>query len=88
MASKWKGKESLLKCQRSDHILLGTLIKIYFRVAEINTVISLVLVEFVTDRFQKKFHQVDVATEAVHVVDVQDHVTVAPAQEYNNYLVE
>jgi len=66
MASKWKGKESLLKCQR---------------VAEINTVISLVLVEFVTDRFQKKFHQVDVATEAVHVVDVQDHVTVAPAQE-------
>lgn len=66
MASKWKGKESLLKCQR---------------VAEINTVISLVLVEFVTDRFQKKFHQVDVATEADHVVDVQDHVTVAPAQE-------
>jgi len=66
MASKWKGKESLLKCQR---------------VAEINTVISLVLVEFVTDRFQKKFHQVDVATEADHVVDDQDHVTVAPAQE-------
>jgi len=66
MASKWKGKESLLKCQR---------------VAEINTVISLVLEEFVIDRFQKKFHQVDVATEADHVVDDQDHVTVAPAQE-------
>ena len=67
---------------------LGTLIKIGFRVAEISTVISLVLVEFVTDRFQKKFHQVNVATEADHVVDVQDHVTVAPAQEYNHYWFE
>jgi len=66
MVSNWKGKESLLKCQR---------------VAEINTVISLVLEEFVIDRFQKKFHQVDVATEVDHVVDDQDHVTVAPAQE-------
>jgi len=66
MVSNWKEKESLLKCQR---------------VAEINTVISLVLEEFVIDRFQKKFHQVDVATEADHVVDDQDHVTVAPAQE-------
>jgi len=66
MVSNWKEKESLLKCQR---------------VAEINTVISLVLEEFVIDRIQKKFHQVDVATEADHVVDDQDHVTVAPAQE-------
>ena len=49
--------------------------------------ILLVLEEFVIDRFQKKFHQVDVATEADHVVDDQDHVTVAPAQEYNHYLL-
>jgi len=67
MVSNWKEKEFPLKCQR---------------VAEINTVISLVLEEFDIDRIQKKFHQVDVATEADHVVDVPDHVTVAPAQEY------
>lgn len=66
MVSKWKEKESPLKCQR---------------VAEINTVILLVLDEFVIDHFQKKFHQADVATEADHVVADQDHVTDAPAQE-------
>lgn len=51
------------------------------RAAEINTEISLVLEEFDIDRFQKKFHLVDVATEADHVEDDQDHVTVVPAQE-------
>lgn len=67
MVSSWKGKESPLKCQR---------------VAEINTVILLVLEEFDIDRFQKKCHQVDAATEADHVVvDDPDHVTVVPAQE-------
>ena len=55
------------------------------RVAEINTGILLVLEEFVIDRFQKKCHQVDAATEADHVVvDDPDHVTVVPAQEYSH----
>jgi len=66
MVSNWKGKESLLKCQR---------------VAEINTVISLVLEEFDIDRFQKKFHQADAVTEADHAVVDPDPVTVVPAQE-------
>lgn len=51
------------------------------RVVEINTVILLVLDEFDIDRFQKKFHQVNAATEADHVVADQDHVNDAPAQE-------
>jgi len=66
MVSKWKENEFLSKCQR---------------VAEISTVILLVLEEFVIDPFQKKFHQVDVAIEADHVAVDLDHVTVAPAQE-------
>lgn len=55
------------------------------RVAEINTVILLVLEEFDIDRFQKKCHQVDAATEADPVVvDDPDHVNVVPAQEYSH----
>ena len=55
------------------------------RVVEINTVILLVLEEFDIDRFQKKCHQVDAATEADPVVvDDPDHVNVVPAQEYSH----
>ena len=46
--------------------------------------ISLVLEEFDIDRFQKKFHQADVVTEADHAVVDPDPVTVVPAQEYSH----
>jgi len=58
------------------------------RVAEINTVTSLVLEEFVIDLFQKKYHQVNVAIEAVLEVDDPDRATAAPAQEAVVVVVE